>query len=89
MITSPFDFFDIVRHRQKGLAVQAVATGERSITAATGERTVTFTIPPSWATVNQTPLTHEQKYGWNVKEARKAYGFGGQDGTPRFKGYFG
>lgn len=33
--------------------------------------------------------THEEKYGWDPTEARKEYGFGGHDGTPRFKGYFG
>jgi hypothetical protein len=35
------------------------------------------------------PLTHEERYGWNPDEAREEYGFGGKDGTPRFKGYFG
>ena len=34
------------------------------------------------------PLTHEERYGWNPDEAREEYGFGGKDGTPRFKGYF-
>lgn len=35
------------------------------------------------------PLTHEERYGWNPDEAREEYSFGGKDGTPRFKGYFG
>ena len=67
----------------------------------TGERVVTYKIPPSWSNLRQSssdfigpkqygePLTHEERYGWNPDEAREEYSFGGKDGTPRFKGYFG
>lgn len=67
----------------------------------TGERVVTYKIPPSWSNLKQSspgfigpqqygePLTHEERYGWNPDEAREEYSFGGKDGTPRFKGYFG
>ena len=66
----------------------------------TGERVVTYKIPPSWTKLEQRlnfigpqqygePLTHEERYGWNPDEAREEYSFGGKDGTPRFKGYFG
>jgi hypothetical protein len=34
-------------------------------------------------------LSHFERYGWEPSEDRKEYGFGGRDGTPRFKGYFG
>ncbi len=67
----------------------------------TGDRVVTYKIPPSWKNLKQQspdfigpqqygePLTHEERYGWNPDEAREEYSFGGKDGTPRFKGYFG
>lgn len=67
---------------------------------SSSERVVTFKLPPSWGVPNphqadfigprfQPELTHEEKYGWDPDEARKEYGFGGRDGTPKFKGYFG
>ena len=34
-------------------------------------------------------LTHDERYGWNPDDARKGMDYGGKDGTPRFKGYFG
>ena len=67
----------------------------------TGDRVVTYKIPPGWSNIPSSspnfigpqqygePLTHEERYGWNPDEAREEYSFGGKDGTPRFRGYFG
>ena len=89
MITSPFDF----ERGRRLLAGRTIRREKGSAQPAQlvplGERVVTFKIPPSWGSVNQRPLTHEEKYGWDPVEARKEYGFGGADGTPSFKGYFG
>ena len=96
MITSPFDF-ERGRRFQGGRRIQSEKGAPQFVplpgkSAADGERVVTFKLPPSWGSVNHeplTPLTHEEKYGWDPVEARREYGFGGTDGTPAFKGYFG
>ena len=88
MITSPFDVFGVKRKFQLGRRTRREERPTPFV--PTGERVVTFKIPPSWGSeVNQRPLTHKEKYGWDPVEARKEYGFGGIDGTPAFKGYFG
>ena len=88
MLTSPFDFERVRSLRGGRIVLREKELGAQPV-AALGERVVTFKIPPSWASLNQRPLTHEEKYGWDPAEAKKEYGFGGIDGTPAFKGYFG
>ena len=83
---------------------QPVPTGERIVTyrIRTHEGVQEFQngfpiMPlPTWLDPNfigpqqyGEPLTHEERYGWDPDQAREEYGFGGKDGTPRFKGYFG
>ncbi len=88
MITSPFDVFGAQRKLQRGRRIRREEGAAQFVPSE--ERVVTFKIPPSWGSeVNQGPLTHKEKYGWDPVEARKEYGFGGKDGTPAFKGYFG
>jgi hypothetical protein len=97
-------FDDVIqRHSKRQQPVQPVPTGQRIVTyrirTAEGVQEFQNGFPTRRLPVSHPdfigpqqygePLTHEERYGWNPDEAREEYGFGGKDGTPRFKGYFG